>query len=349
MYTTLSFIDKIIWPHTNIGDYQVKTAYDLLTQTNSPNNHQGCQTKFWKQLWKLPIPHKIITFTWKLLQDALPLKAEIAKRGINCNQLCQLCQLDNETSEHLFIHCHFARAVWIGNDINTSSLIENHIPIKQWIQELAKRHTEPNQIPYALILVLTTLWCIWFHRNQVIFEGKNENPLETMLTAKSLMHRYIHNQDNSTLEEHNSNPSSITTTWQPLVNWQVLINTAGGSKRNTKWKGNAYIRKNRKGQTLFVGCQSTRLQDHQLAQAKAIQEATIQVIKLGFKRLIILTEGIRTYVEGKLSIQLANIPAFWRHQTDYTTSRLATTHPQSPQFNPCGCKGPGYIGFPIFC
>ena len=73
--------------------------------------------------------------------------------------------------------------------------------------------------------------------------------------------------------------------------WQMIITTAGGSKSNNKRQGITFIAKNRAGDTLFVGCHSTRLKHPILAQATAIQEGLIQANKLGFTKVIILTES----------------------------------------------------------
>ncbi len=84
-----SLPDKIIWPHSTTGEYQVKKAYQLLHQSASPpHSHNGGLHNIWKHLWKISLPHKILTFTWKLLQNALPLKTELAKRGIQCDLTC---------------------------------------------------------------------------------------------------------------------------------------------------------------------------------------------------------------------------------------------------------------------
>ena len=128
-----SIPDKIIWPHSTTRECRVKKAYELLHANISlPNN--GHQQK-WKQLWKIPIPHKILTFNWKLLRNALPLKTELCRRGINCDLVCPLCQTDTETINHLFLQCHFARAIWLGVDINTRALKQNHITVQTWIQD----------------------------------------------------------------------------------------------------------------------------------------------------------------------------------------------------------------------
>lgn len=133
--------DKIIWPHSSNGDYIVRKTYELLHQgTNTTHPNQTSQSRLWKVLWKLKLPHKIITFTWKLLYHALPVKTELVKRGIHCDPTCCLCNSDNESLNHLFLHCTFAIAVWLGADINIRIPIERMIPVQTWIHELAKMH-----------------------------------------------------------------------------------------------------------------------------------------------------------------------------------------------------------------
>ena len=154
--------------------------------------------------------------------------------------------------KHPFIHqCHFARAVWLGVDITTRPLIENQITIQHWIKNLITR----NSPPYALKLVLTTLWCIWFHRNQVTFEGRTPNPLETVLTSQSFLNRY-----NQLLAITHQQPPPISSSkaprpkyskWHIDTNWQLMILTVGGSKYKRKWQGIAYIGRNREGKNIL--------------------------------------------------------------------------------------------------
>jgi hypothetical protein len=62
-------------------------------QTSSENPHPP----FWKQLWKIKLPQKILTFTWKILHYALPVKAELNRRGVHCAMACLLCNNAIET------------------------------------------------------------------------------------------------------------------------------------------------------------------------------------------------------------------------------------------------------------
>ena len=110
------------------GEYQVKKAYDLLhklqTQDNNTHHNVGIHASLWKILWKLKLPHKILTFTWKILHHALPVRLELHRRGIHYKAICGLCSNEDETMNHLLLLYNYARAIWLGMGLNTSNLIE---------------------------------------------------------------------------------------------------------------------------------------------------------------------------------------------------------------------------------
>ena len=143
----------------------------------------------------------------------------------------------------------------MGVDITTRPLIENQSTVQHWIQNLIAENSLPTTNPYALQLVLTTLWCIWFHRNQVTFEGRTPNPLETVLTSQSFLNRY--NQQLAITHQQlppifsRKAPTTKHSRWQIDTNWQLMILTVGGSKYKRKWQGIAYIGRNREGKNIL--------------------------------------------------------------------------------------------------
>ena len=58
-----------------------------------------------------------------------------------------------------------------------------------WKSKFLESYGEAQSTLEILHMVITTTWGIWLHKNQVIFEGKQPNPTEVLLTVQSLVHR----------------------------------------------------------------------------------------------------------------------------------------------------------------
>jgi hypothetical protein len=68
-------------------------------------------------IWRSPAPSKVIAFSWKLLHNRIPTRVNLRHRNVlplEMSVSCALCEGNPETSNHLFIHCVFARDVWRG-------------------------------------------------------------------------------------------------------------------------------------------------------------------------------------------------------------------------------------------
>ena len=160
-----------------------------------------------------------------------------------------------------------------------------------WTHKMLESHGEVQSNFATLSVVITTIWCIWFHRNQVIFEGKQANPTEVLLTARSLKNRYkqipLH-----TIVPARQNPRCTRNYTQILEDWQILILTEGVAAKNRKWHGIAFIGKNRTWHVLFVGCQSLRTRDIDVVtKATTIREATLSASKQGYRKIVIFTNS----------------------------------------------------------
>jgi hypothetical protein len=96
-------LDVFRWGLTASGSFSVKSMYlDLM------NGH----TRFLhKYIWKMKVPLKIKIFMWFLHQKVLLNKDNLAKRNWQGNKKCCFCDKE-ETIQHLFISCPFARIIW---------------------------------------------------------------------------------------------------------------------------------------------------------------------------------------------------------------------------------------------
>ena len=71
--------DKLLWKHSNSGEFEVKTTYrillkDYLTLSNEHHSQSHADNRVWKLIWKIKTPQKFCIFVWKLLQKGLPTR-----------------------------------------------------------------------------------------------------------------------------------------------------------------------------------------------------------------------------------------------------------------------------------
>ncbi|XP_022031670.1 uncharacterized protein LOC110932658 [Helianthus annuus] len=63
--------------------------------------------------WNNWVPKKVAIVAWRSEMERLPTKCALSIRNIPVqNQRCMLCSEYDETSEHLFVSCHFAQTIW---------------------------------------------------------------------------------------------------------------------------------------------------------------------------------------------------------------------------------------------
>ncbi|KAL0015987.1 hypothetical protein SO802_003056 [Lithocarpus litseifolius] len=87
--------DKILWKHSNKGEYSVSKVYSIIHQhqntTRSNQYSYGISPAVWKPLWKVKLLMKIITCVWKILHDSLPAFENLVRRGISTHNRCLMC------------------------------------------------------------------------------------------------------------------------------------------------------------------------------------------------------------------------------------------------------------------
>jgi hypothetical protein len=151
--------DSFVWNLTQSGVFTVKSMY--LEMINDG-------TKFLrKYIWKMKVPLKIKIFMWFLYKRVLLTKDNLAKRNWSGSKSCCFCNED-ETINHLFISCPFAKIVWriihmsfnVPPPQNITNLFGN------WLAGIPKK-----VITQIRVGVCALLWAIWNMRNDIIFNN----------------------------------------------------------------------------------------------------------------------------------------------------------------------------------
>lgn len=79
--------DCLIWAPTPSRKFTVKSAYGIAWQergghVTEESSNAMCMKEFWKLKWRLWVPNKIWSFTWRACKNILPTKANLFCRRI---------------------------------------------------------------------------------------------------------------------------------------------------------------------------------------------------------------------------------------------------------------------------
>ena len=160
--------DRHIWRLSSNGQYSAKSAYDgffLGSTLFGP----------WERIWKSWAPPKCRFFMWLVAHNKCWTADRLARRGLPHPEYCPLCDQEEETIDHLLVHCVFAREFWfillrqVGLQILSPQPTE--LSFHAW-WEKASSSTADGLIRQGLnSLIILGAWTIWNHRNGCVFDG----------------------------------------------------------------------------------------------------------------------------------------------------------------------------------
>ncbi|KAJ0900727.1 putative reverse transcriptase zinc-binding domain-containing protein [Helianthus annuus] len=149
-------------------------------------------------VWNNYVPKKVGVVSWRAISDRLPTKVALASRNIIINDTrCVLCGDYEESSEHLFVSCHFTQSVWLV--------------MAQWcrippivafcLRDLLDAHLflhgckKKKKVLNAIVQVV--IWCVWKVRNEVIFGQVAPSISSVVEESKSMAFLWIKNRSGS--------------------------------------------------------------------------------------------------------------------------------------------------------
>ncbi|KAG7551463.1 Zinc knuckle CX2CX4HX4C [Arabidopsis thaliana x Arabidopsis arenosa] len=181
--------DFYSWKHNKSGDFSVKSAYWLASQSSNLQTRilaeQLPSTNDLKaQVWALQTDPKIHVFLWKVLCGALPVAAALLGKGMKIDSRCQLCGDEDESVNHVLFTCSMARQIWALTGIPSPSWGFHNGSVFNNIHYLLMNTTNTLWPQELRLSFPWTLWRIWKNRNLASFEGKCFSPLESAQKVK---------------------------------------------------------------------------------------------------------------------------------------------------------------------
>jgi hypothetical protein len=258
------------------GNFSVKSAYKLHRTLVEPGGSSSgllplANEKLfsWNNIWSCPCPPNVKQFLWRLAHDSLPHRCNIARRGIEIDTLCRVCNRLNEDGAHVFLRCKGVKQVWAGMDLDE---VRNELLVCDGPKEMLGHILHLNQ--KKLIRSVALLWTWWKHRNKInAGEGKLE-PDEVIIQA----FRCAADYDQFCVSAPKAQKTATASWCQPEIDC-LKINTDGSFFASSQTGGWGFVMRDCNGGTVYsaagrVDHASNALQTEALACLKALHTAS---------------------------------------------------------------------------
>ncbi|KAF9613895.1 hypothetical protein IFM89_012443 [Coptis chinensis] len=123
---------------------------------------------------------------WQLVHELIPTADLLCRRGLTVNKVCSLCECVDEAPMHLFVQCTFARAIWLGLGLSVSVDYYTADTFREWLQYMVKCLEYEVDARRWMSTLGDGLWTIWLARNDIIFNGKPQQPLRCVIKARKM-------------------------------------------------------------------------------------------------------------------------------------------------------------------
>ncbi|PNX76751.1 receptor-like kinase [Trifolium pratense] len=178
--------DRWVWSR---GNYSVKEAYDSIMEGMVAEGQ--CNSAV---VWNGLVPLKVAVFVWRLIQNRVPTKDNLFKRGvlnesqIGCANGCEAV----ESASHLFFECPTSVTVWqqILAWLKLSSALHNNVSanLNQFASLLGSGRMKEARLS---VIWFVNIWVLW--KNERIFKDSNrtqENLVEEIKVVMEMVNRH---------------------------------------------------------------------------------------------------------------------------------------------------------------
>lgn len=134
-----------------------------------------CSRKFGRS--KFQVSH----FSWRLIRDRLPTKMNLKRRNVDSNDFsCLFFRSSDEDASHSFFNCDKILPLWWESLswLNVAGA-SSESPREYFLQYFHGYLKDIRSQRWQMWWISLT-WCIWFHRNRIVFSNKTFNGQKMM-------------------------------------------------------------------------------------------------------------------------------------------------------------------------
>ena len=156
--------DRFLWRLEAEGNFTVKSTWlhidKVLLKGGDPVT-----------VWYKYLPKRVNIFIWRALQNRLPTRFNLSKRGFPLESICcPVCNIGGEMLDHLFFKCVLAVDLWKVIARWCNVVFPTNSSIKEWLTWVDIQRWKKMVKKRMKIIILTTCWMIWRFRNATVFD-----------------------------------------------------------------------------------------------------------------------------------------------------------------------------------
>jgi len=129
-------------------------------------------------VWKSYAPPRIQLFMWLLAQNQIQCRSNLHRKHIVDNPCCEICQQEEETTQHILSACPLASQLW--QSLQMTPPLQNLANIQNWVP--------PPSIPTdgSSTFIALCCWQLWKARNEKVFRNQNTSLSQLLQSCISL-------------------------------------------------------------------------------------------------------------------------------------------------------------------
>ncbi|KAF4382102.1 hypothetical protein F8388_001247 [Cannabis sativa] len=130
---------------------------------NNPNSPSAID--YARNIWNRMVLPKHRFIGWQIVNNQLLTRDNLSQFLPISSPLCPVCCQENESHQHLFVHCCFTRKL-NGEINNWCGQFEWPVDLNRWFSKTASNLQEK----IIDTVILATLYTVWTNRNKCVFE-----------------------------------------------------------------------------------------------------------------------------------------------------------------------------------
>ena len=169
--------DSWYWALEDKGVFSVKSCYRKIR-----GEYDCVDRVFWKRVWGLQLPGKMLNFLWRASVNVLPTAVALQTKRVNVNAECSWCHVAVENAVHTLFECSIAREVWNSVGLQDVFRVMNNDTVMTVLKRAINIGTRDQ-----FIMVAVLCWSLWSRRNKWVWEKVNTSAFGIKAMALNLV------------------------------------------------------------------------------------------------------------------------------------------------------------------